>query len=117
MSSLDDIGPPSQAERRIRRGNFRQEIMSPAPSDAGSEIDEAVRELGELRRGRGIFATDIEQRTGRILRETCAIQATDTERQIREKLIQAITSLATMLPDDLQLAALTAFGMEESTSG
>jgi hypothetical protein len=108
---LDDIWPLSEA---ATQNGWR---MSPAPSETDGEIDEAVRELGELRRGRGIFATDIEQRTGRILRETCAIQATDTERQIREKLIQAITSLTTMLPDDLQLAALTAFGMEESTSG
>ncbi|MFG1640175.1 hypothetical protein ACGFMK_07800 [Amycolatopsis sp. NPDC049252] len=88
--------------------------MDAMQPEVNVDFNEIVRELNELRRGRGIFATDIAQRTGRLLRQFCEIQSTEPDRQVREKLIQAITSLTTTLPDDLQLAALTALGLEEN---
>lgn len=76
-----------------------------------------VRELNELRRGRGLDAADLHQRIGPCLREACGITGADQPVPAREKLVLRLTELCGRLPDDLRLAALAAFGLHEEAAG
>jgi hypothetical protein len=75
------------------------------------------RELAQLRRGRGLDATDITMRVGPGLREVCDIGEHDTPVTVRRKLIQHIDGSSRFLPTDLRLAALAALGLHEEASG
>ncbi|MFF1609480.1 hypothetical protein ACFVYA_16995 [Amycolatopsis sp. NPDC058278] len=76
-----------------------------------------VRELSELRRGRGLDAADLHQRIGPCLRAACAITETDQPAAARQKLVLRLTELCGRLPPDLKLAALTALGLHEEAAG
>ncbi|WP_372667140.1 hypothetical protein [Amycolatopsis kentuckyensis] len=76
-----------------------------------------VRELNELRRGRGLDAADLHQRIGPCLREACAITDDDQPSAAREKLVLRLTELCGRLPADLRVAALAAFGLHEEAAG
>jgi hypothetical protein len=76
-----------------------------------------VRELNELRRGRGLDATDLHQRIGPCLREACEIAETDQPAAARHKLVLRLTELCGRLPADLRLAALAALGLHEEAAG
>ncbi|WP_410574541.1 hypothetical protein [Amycolatopsis sp. cmx-4-61] len=76
-----------------------------------------VRELNELRRGRGLDAADLHQRIGPCLRAACAITETDQPAAARRKLVLRLTELCGRLPADLKLAALTALGLHEEAAG
>ena len=76
-----------------------------------------VRELNELRRGRGLDATDLHQRIGPSLRAACAIAESDAPAVARRKLVLRLTELCGELPADLRLAALAAFGLHEEAAG
>jgi hypothetical protein len=78
---------------------------------------EVIRELGELRRGRGLDATDLHLRTGPVLRAACGIVDSDTPAQSRRKLILRLTELCGGLPEDLKMAALAALALHEEASG
>ncbi|WP_410619617.1 hypothetical protein [Amycolatopsis sp. cmx-8-4] len=76
-----------------------------------------VRELNELRRGRGLDATDLHQRIGPCLREACRIAEADSPAAARHKLVLRLTELCGRLPADLRLAALAALGLHEEAAG
>jgi hypothetical protein len=76
-----------------------------------------VRELNELRRGRGLDAADLHQRIGPCLRATCEIIDTDQPADARHKLVLRLTELCGRLPADLRLAALAALGLHEEAAG
>ena len=76
-----------------------------------------VRELNELRRGRGLDAADLHQRIGPGLREACEITAADQPAAARQKLVLRLTELCGRLPADLRLAALAALGLHEEAAG
>lgn len=76
-----------------------------------------VRELNELRRGRGLDAADLHQRIGPCLREACEITAADQPAAARQKLVLRLTELCGRLPADLRLAALAALGLHEEAAG
>ncbi|KDN21653.1 hypothetical protein [Amycolatopsis rifamycinica] len=76
-----------------------------------------MRELNELRRGRGLDAADLHQRIGPCLRAACAIAETDPPAAARQKLVLRLTELCGRLPPDLKLAALAALGLHEEAAG
>jgi len=76
-----------------------------------------VRELNELRRGRGLDATDLHQRIGPCLRAACSIVDADPPAVARRKLVLRLTELCGGLPADLRLAAQAAFGLHEEAAG
>ena len=85
--------------------------------DDGGELRPFVRELNELRRGRGLDAADLHQRIGPCLRGACDITETDPPAAARQKLVLRLTELCGRLPPDLRLAALAAFGLHEEAAG
>jgi hypothetical protein len=68
-------------------------------------------DLKRLRRGRGIFTSDIDKHVGPALRELAAVSADDGPAEIRLKVAQRISHLAGDLPSDLRAAMLTAFAI------
>lgn len=76
-----------------------------------------VRELNELRRGRGLDAADLHQRIGPCLRAACDVTEADAPAAARQKLVLRLTELCGRLPPDLRLAALAAFGLHEEAAG
>jgi hypothetical protein len=72
-----------------------------------------VRELKRLRKGRGVLAGGIHQRIGPGLRAACDIDVSDGPVAVRRKLITRLTELVEQLPEDLRLATLVAFGIDE----
>ncbi|EOD64425.1 hypothetical protein H480_31796 [Amycolatopsis vancoresmycina DSM 44592] len=76
-----------------------------------------VRELNELRRGRGLDAADLHLRIGPCLRAACAITEADQPAAARHKLVLRLTELCGRLPADLRLAALAALGLHEEAAG
>lgn len=76
-----------------------------------------VRELNELRRGRGLDAADLHLRIGPCLRDACEITGADQPSAARQKLVLRLTELCGRLPADLRLAALAAFGLHEEAAG
>lgn len=80
----------------------------------GSEVSDAVAELRELRRGRGLLADDVHQRVGPRLRMFCGIIAVDPPAAIRRKLVLTLTEHCGRLPSDLRLAVLVALALHQS---
>lgn len=76
-----------------------------------------VRELQEVRRGRGIQADDLHTRVGSHLRAASGITDTDTSAVVRRKLTLRLAELCGLLPSDLQLAARVAFSLHEEAEG
>lgn len=72
---------------------------------------ELVRELKSLRKGRGLFAGQIEERVGPTLRAACEVTDGDGMMVIRQKVTARLAELAEQLPEDLRLAMLAAFAI------
>lgn len=72
---------------------------------------ELVRELKSLRKGRGLYASQIEERVGPTLRAACEVTDGDGLMVIRQKVTTRLAELAEYLPDDLRLATLAAFAI------
>jgi hypothetical protein len=70
-----------------------------------------VAELKQLRRGRGIFASHIDEHVGPAVREFAAISTDDGPAEIRLKVARRISNLAEGLPGDLRAALLTALAI------
>lgn len=79
--------------------------------------DEVVRELNELRRGRGLDADDVHLRVGQELRRACDIGVDDSPLAVRRALVLWISQLLSRLPDDLQLAASVALALHPEATG
>jgi hypothetical protein len=74
---------------------------------------DVVGELKVLRKGRGIFTTPLGDRVGPALRATCGILEDDDTVEIRRKLDHRLRPLVESLPDDLKIALLAAFALDE----
>jgi hypothetical protein len=72
---------------------------------------ELVSDLKALRKGRGLFVNNVDERIGRTLRDLCGVTADDGPGEIRYRVAQRITALASDLPEDLRMAVMAAFGM------
>lgn len=74
---------------------------------------DVVGELKVLRKGRAVFTTPLADRVGPALRFTCGILEDDDTVVMRRKLIARLRPLVESLPDDLKIALLAAFALEE----
>lgn len=72
-----------------------------------------VGELKALRKGRALFAGHVAERVGPILRIACEVTDSDDLTAIRQKVGTRLKELAEHLPEDLRLATLAAFAIEE----
>jgi hypothetical protein len=70
-----------------------------------------VSDLKALRKGRGLFVNNVDERVGRTLRDLCGVTDDDGPGEIRYRVAQRITALASDLPEDLRMAVMAAFGM------
>lgn len=68
-------------------------------------------ELRRLRKGRGVHATNIIERTGPALRRLCGIGPDDPPGTVRDRLAGTLTDLADRLPPDLRLSLLAALAL------
>jgi hypothetical protein len=74
---------------------------------------DVVGELKVLRKGRGIFTTPLGDRVGPALRAVCGISEVDDTVEVRRKLSGRLRPLVESLPDDLKIALLAAFALDE----
>jgi len=70
-------------------------------------------ELGRLRRGRGVMASDLRERIGPTLRALSGIDESDSQDEIRDRLISYLSYLAAKLPEDLGIALSAALALHE----
>ncbi len=74
---------------------------------------DVVGELKALRKGRAIFTTPLADRIGPALRCTCGILEDDGTVEMRRKLSDRLRPLVESLPDDLKIALLAAFALDD----
>jgi hypothetical protein len=74
---------------------------------------DVVGELKALRKGRAIFTTPLADRIGPALRSACGIVEEDGTVEMRRKLTDRLRPLVESLPDDLKIALLAAFALDE----
>jgi hypothetical protein len=74
-------------------------------------LTELVTELKNLRKGRGLFVSRIEDRVGAALRDVCGVTGDDGPVAVRQKVAAWLENLAGDLPDDLRVAVLAAYGI------
>jgi hypothetical protein len=79
-----------------------------------NETELIVSELKALRKGRGIWASDLEKRTGPLLRELAMAQRGPAD--LRTALSSALGRCAARLPDEVRLAALASLGLAPGTT-
>ncbi|MEV6879634.1 hypothetical protein [Amycolatopsis sp. NPDC051128] len=72
-----------------------------------------VDELKVLRKGRAVFGTPLGDRVGPVLRTACGILEDDDTVAMRRKLVDKLRPLVESLPDDLKIALLAAFALDE----
>jgi hypothetical protein len=73
--------------------------------------DELVKELIELRSGRGLYSPDLLRRLGPGIRSYCRITAGQDEASIRRAVLERLESATDELPEDLSLAARAALAI------
>jgi hypothetical protein len=78
---------------------------------------ETVRELNDLRRGRGLNTADLGARVGPHLRRACAVGDGDAPALVRRKVVLRLTALCERLPDDLRVAASVALNLHGEAAG
>lgn len=78
---------------------------------------DTVRELNDLRRGRGCNAANLGSRIGPRLRRACGVDDNDGPALVRRKVILRLTSLCEHLPEDLRIAASVALALGDDGSG
>jgi hypothetical protein len=79
----------------------------------GLSAADVVGELKALRKGRAIFTTPLADRVGPALRTTCGILEDDDTVAMRRKLTDRLRPLVESLPEDLKIALLAAFALDE----
>jgi hypothetical protein len=74
-------------------------------------LPDLVEELKTLRKGRGVFVSQIDERVGTGLRTVCAVTEEDSPAEIRRKVCTRLEHLARNLPADLRVAVMAAFAI------
>jgi hypothetical protein len=77
-------------------------------------VDQLVSELKALRKGRGILASPIAFRVGPKLREATGTLAVEQALDVRRKVAACLRQWAGDLPEDLELAAVAAFALDQA---
>lgn len=77
-------------------------------------VDQLVSELKALRKGRGILASPIVFRVGPALREATGTLAVEQALDVRRKVAACLRQWAGDLPEDLELAAVAAFALDQA---
>jgi hypothetical protein len=75
------------------------------------ELTKLVNEMKTLRKGRGLYVSQIGARVGAALREVCEITDTDGPSEIRQKVGRRLEILSAGLPEDLRFAVQAAFAI------
>ena len=70
-------------------------------------------ELCRLRRGRGVMASDLLERTGPTLRALSGIDDSTSENEARRRLVRYLSDLADELPGDLRTALRVGLALDE----
>jgi hypothetical protein len=70
-------------------------------------------ELSRLRRGRGIMASDLQERVGPTIRALAGIDPAEGQEEARRKLGTFLNELARKLPEDLRLAFSACLALDE----
>lgn len=70
-----------------------------------------VEDLKALRKGRGLYVSNVGDRLGHTLRDLCGVTERDSPGEIRDRIARRLTTLAAELPTDLRMAVMAAFGM------
>lgn len=83
-------------------------------SDRDAPTLRIAAEIRTLRKGRGIYSRDLDQRIGPYLRDLSGNSSSDLA-GLRQALASELTARAAVLPDDLRLAALVSIGLWEET--
>lgn len=74
-------------------------------------LPDLIGELKTLRKGRGLFVSQIGDRVGDTLRTVCAVTDEDGPAEIRQKVGERLENLARNLPADLRVAVMAAFAI------
>jgi hypothetical protein len=74
-------------------------------------MPDLIGELKTLRKGRGLFVSQIGDRVGDTLRTVCAVTDEDGPAEIRQKVGDRLENLARNLPADLRVAVMAAFAI------
>ncbi|WP_367133300.1 hypothetical protein [Saccharothrix sp. HUAS TT1] len=82
-----------------------------------ASTSDTVKELQELRKGRGLAADDLRDRVGPRLRALCAVTEADTAMSVRRSIVLKMTELCEELDEDRKLAARVAFGLAAEAPG
>jgi hypothetical protein len=75
------------------------------------ELARLVEEMKVLRKGRGIYVSQIDARVGPLLREVCEVTDADSPSEIRRKVARRLEVLSAGLPEDLRFAVQAAFAI------
>src|ERR1700733_7196358 len=70
-------------------------------------------ELSRLRRGRGIVASDLQERVGPTIRALASIDPAESQEEARRRLYAFLNKLAGNLPEDLRLAFSACLALDE----
>jgi hypothetical protein len=70
-------------------------------------------ELSRLRRGRGIMASDLQERVGPTIRALASIDPAESQEEARRRLYAFLNKLAGNLPEDLRLAFSACLALDE----
>lgn len=76
-------------------------------------VTELARELRTLRKGRGIHAAQMGDHVGPTLSAICGVADGDNSTEIRTKVASLLRRLADSLPNDLRIAVLAAFALDD----
>jgi hypothetical protein len=87
------------------------EVVKAAVEDLVVAPADLVNELKTLRKGRGLLASRIGERTGSAVRAICGVREDDGPAVIRQKVARRLEGLAVDLPADLRVAVLAAFAI------
>jgi hypothetical protein len=78
-----------------------------------SRDDQLVSDLKALRKGRGILASAIGSRVGPALRQASGTTGSENAGDLRKKLADRLWRWAMELPEDLRVAVVTAFALDQ----
>jgi hypothetical protein len=70
-------------------------------------------DLNRLRKGRGVMASDLQDRIGPTLRTLSGISCSDTPGEARRRLVTYLKALTVALPEDLRLALSAALALDD----
>ncbi len=111
VGEVDATQPLDVDTRLFRRLRRRDDEPSHFTPYKGGDAAELIKELKTLRKGRGLFVRELGERVGPVLREVCNVLDVDGPGEIRRKASQRLETLASRLPEDLNVALLAAFAL------